>query len=516
MTSPLPENERERLAALHRLRVLDTVPEEVFDRIVRLASTILDVPIALVSLVDADRQWFKASVGLGARETSRDVAFCAHTILDDEILVVEDATQDQRFRDNPLVTGQPDIRFYAGAPLIAAGDLRIGTLCAIDRAPRSLSERESTALRDLADMTMAELELRAENATQRDLLEMTRRALDLSHVGVLSFSLPDLSLQVTDEALSVLGYARHEIHAPMNAWTADQVHPRDRDDVQACVQRLAQGRTEVEECFARIRRCDGSYAWFAITLFRGESQLLGTIRDVDAAMASMAELRRMNDDLRLFTRAIAHDMSEPLRAVIGFGTRLQSQATGLVEPQRTHLGFMVEGAERMREQIEGLRAYLVLEQDALDAERVELSEVLRDVGDDLRLLLDGDAELHVGELPAVRGVRHQLRALFQNLVQNALKFRRTEVPARVQVFSRARDGAICVEDNGVGLPEGAAERAFELFARLHRDSRVSGSGVGLTVCKRIVELHDGRIWHEPAEAHGARFCVSLPLAEPGE
>lgn len=152
-----PANEQQRLAALRSLKILDTGAEERFDRLARLASRIFDVPIALVSLVDENRQWFKSRVGLEACETSREISFCGHAILDNDIFVVEDASMDERFADNPLVTGDPDIRFYAGCPLRYLDGSKLGTLCLIDRKPRKLSESDRVALRDLAELAENEL-----------------------------------------------------------------------------------------------------------------------------------------------------------------------------------------------------------------------------------------------------------------------------------------------------------------------------------------------------------------------
>ena len=157
---PFPENEAERLRALRDYDILDTAPEERFDRITRILSRTLNIPIALVSLVDAERQWFKSQVGLGASETPREVAFCAHAICEEDVMVVEDATLDQRFSANPLVTGDPDIRFYAGAPLRTESGLNMGTLCAIDRKPRTLSPDETALLTDLAALVVDEMEMR--------------------------------------------------------------------------------------------------------------------------------------------------------------------------------------------------------------------------------------------------------------------------------------------------------------------------------------------------------------------
>ena len=153
----IPKNEHSRLGTLRSLDILDTLPEERFDRLTRMAKRMFGVPIALVSLVDENRQWFKSCFGLDAKETSREVSFCGHTILDNEVLVISNACDDPRFADNPLVLNEPEIRFYAGCPLIVNG-YRLGTLCIIDQRPRSLDESDIDTLKDLASMVERELE----------------------------------------------------------------------------------------------------------------------------------------------------------------------------------------------------------------------------------------------------------------------------------------------------------------------------------------------------------------------
>ena len=160
MTAPLPDNEAERLEALRQYRVLDTASEQPFDDAARLAAQVCGTPIALVSLIDADRQWFKARFGLDASETPREVAFCAHTILSARPLVVEDATRDRRFADNPFVTGGPQVRFYAGAPLLDAAGHGLGTVCVVDRQPRRPSPEQVAALTAIARQVVALLECR--------------------------------------------------------------------------------------------------------------------------------------------------------------------------------------------------------------------------------------------------------------------------------------------------------------------------------------------------------------------
>ncbi|NQV80884.1 MAG: GAF domain-containing protein [Alphaproteobacteria bacterium] len=163
----IPANEAARLAALQSYHVLDTPAEKPFDDIARLAAHILDVPIALVSLIDSDRQWFKARYGLDATETSREVSFCGHVVAAGETMLIADAALDERFKDNPLVTGGPMIRSYCGIPLkTARGDV-LGTLCALDSEPHTFSPQQVDMIAILADRVMAELELRRELVFRR-------------------------------------------------------------------------------------------------------------------------------------------------------------------------------------------------------------------------------------------------------------------------------------------------------------------------------------------------------------
>lgn len=169
--APIPPNEDLRLAALRRYDILDTSPEPGFDRITTIASRLLNAPVVLISLLDEDRQWFKAAHGVDATETPRSHAFCAYTILDEKPLVIEDTTKDHRTDHNPMVVGPPNVRFYAGAPLITSDGMALGSLCIVDRNPRQMDSAELDLLEDLADAVVDQLELRHSLAQARRLLD---------------------------------------------------------------------------------------------------------------------------------------------------------------------------------------------------------------------------------------------------------------------------------------------------------------------------------------------------------
>lgn len=182
MIEPInPSNEQKRLEFLRKLHVLETPLEERFDRITRIVCQALDVPISAISLIDSDRQWFKSIQGLDISETTRQVSFCGHAILQDQPLIIPDALKDDRFASNPLVIGDPKIRFYAGCPLILGDNFKIGSLCAIDHAPREMSDDQITLLCDLAAMVQSELNnialTHAHHTLIQDLKEAERAAL---------------------------------------------------------------------------------------------------------------------------------------------------------------------------------------------------------------------------------------------------------------------------------------------------------------------------------------------------
>ncbi|WP_338762440.1 PAS domain S-box protein [Massilia sp. METH4] len=270
-TAPVPHpDEAGRLALLHALQLLDSTPEPVFDRITRLASRLLNVPIALFSLVDRDRQWFKSRAGTDLRETPRNISFCAHAILRYEPLVVNDTLLDPRFAGNPLVRGEPQVRFYAGVPIRTRDGHPIGTLCALDTRPRELAPDERAAFEDLAGVVADEVHRREQltlvrehvqeaDAAMRGTEARLRSIFDLASFGIALIDAADGSwLAVNAAAGGILGYTEEEFRR----LTYRQItHPDDLPGDMALIRELLAGRITQYERQKRYLRHDGSPVW---------------------------------------------------------------------------------------------------------------------------------------------------------------------------------------------------------------------------------------------------------------
>lgn len=304
LTPPFPPNEAARLAALRALKILDTPPEKRFDRITAFARDLFQVPIALVSLVDQDRQWFKSRAGLDAPETPRSVSFCGHAILSADLFVVEDATVDERFRDNPLVTGPPFVRFYAGVPLNAGG-FRLGTLCLIDHQPRRFTDRDRGVLTGLAGWVERELTILSELQTMAIRLESQARleaVLDGIADGVIT---SDPSGEILTANAATGRILRCDPAALVGRKVRELVPERDRAGHDEYMRRLDQLPDPLLRAGMETTglRADGSEFPVELSFSRlnlgGQRVYSGILRDISERKAAEAELQSLSLRLRL-------------------------------------------------------------------------------------------------------------------------------------------------------------------------------------------------------------------------
>ncbi|MSZ90001.1 MAG: GAF domain-containing protein, partial [Actinobacteria bacterium] len=460
MAPAIPAEEAERIRALLRYEILDTPSEASFDHLTRLAATIIGVPIALVSLVDTDRQWFKSKFGLGVDETGRDISFCGHAILQDGPFVVPDAILDDRFADNPLVTGEPGIRFYAGAPLRTPDGYRIGTLCVIDTEPRDgLTEFESNALVALASLVVDEMELR------RDEQKVAQQRSDLGR------------------AYEVMGASRD--------FTGMTVPDRKRIGFN-----LAGGRT--------IGLGD-------------DEDVSGTSRDI----SDRSEVDRLRDVEVLkdeFISTVSHELRTPLTSIIA---SLGLLADGVIGPLDAQVQEVVNialiNSERLVHLVDDILDYERMEISSFELKLTMVSAA--GMVDSAIMAVDGTATERniqiVGSTEAVDDVMvecdpHRVIQMLINLLGNAIKFSPHSSTIFVQVKLFA-DNTVCfsVTDQGHGIEEDMLPKLFDPFwqADSSASRAVGGSGLGLAISRRIAEQHDGRIEVTSKRGVGSTFSV---------
>ena len=312
--------ESDRLRTLHALEILDTPPDESFDRLTRLATQILEVPICLVSLIDEHRQWFKSRQGLEVKETPRDIAFCTYAIQTDAPFIIADALEDSRFRDNPLVTGDPNIRSYAGIPLAMAGDWNVGTLCAIDTKPRQFSDAQIAALHDISRMVVELLELRVLSRSLRESEKRFRDVTDKIPDAIFRYFLhPDGSDTIefmSDACVDLWEYTSEELNKdPTPIW--EMIHPEDimamRESVEGSAANLSpwSHRWRISTPSGTLkwvhgrgtprRMRDGTVFWNSVVTdisetVRRERELSKTVSDLNSAKLA-AEYQAFHDSL---------------------------------------------------------------------------------------------------------------------------------------------------------------------------------------------------------------------------
>jgi len=358
--------ETARQASLDALHLLDTAPEPVFDRLTRLTARLLGVPMALFSLVDSDRQWFKSRVGVAAAQTPREQAFCDHTIRESAPLVVEDAWSDTRFMDNPLVTGDPHIRFYAGVPVRTSDGHAIGTLCALDSRPRALGPEDLQTLQDLADIVTKEVQYRerlevaherlhASGAAIHDSESRFRSIYELASIGIALVAPNGGWLSVNAALCRIVGYTEQEL---LGLTFQDITHPDDVDADVHLLQRLQHGEIAQYQLEKRYVRKDGGVVWINLNVSckrtaQGEPEyLVSVVKDIQAQKTAESAIREMNANLEQRVQARTAELHNT-----------NSMLTGAVIQQRRAEAALREREAELRSVIENANdAYIALDE----------------------------------------------------------------------------------------------------------------------------------------------------------
>ena len=512
VTSPpeLPD-EHARLAALHRLALHTKPPGDRFDRITRLAGRVLDMPIALVNLIDRDHQWSLACVGLPGDDVPRAQSFCAHAIASDDPLVVPDLARDARFRDNLFVTGDAALRFYAGQPIAGPGGHRLGTLCVADLRPRTLGDRELESLRDLARLVERELSADALNEAleARAVAERrTRAIMDSAAEGIFTTDREGRVEYLNPAAGRALGLLTDEaVGRPLVSLLARAGVRAQRGDVTLASLLEAGRRGTASATVSRFDTgADLPIEYTAGPIGQDQGWVV-TFRDVTARV----ELERLRER---FVSTASHELRTPLAAIIGYVDVLAAELSGpLNEDQRAQLATVGRSAERLRGLIDDLLALAEsgTPASALTLAAVDLGQLARDVAAELGPVAAArDVRVTVDAAdPAVEADDRRLRRVLVNVLGNAIKFS----PAGSEVAVRAhgtQDGAVVeVTDSGPGIPEDELPLVGTRFFRASTADGVPGTGLGASIAREIAEQHGGTL--EFTSAPGQGTCVRLRL-----
>jgi len=524
--APHPANEAERLAALRSYAILDTDCEAGFDILAGLAARLTGCPIALVSLVDARRQWCKARHGWEASETPRDLALCAHAILDPRHpLVVADATLDVRFADNALVTGPLGVRFYAGMPLVDPAGHALGTLCVIDRVPRAIAPEALETLAGLARAVMATLELRRalgrERATALAAEGRFARVIENSPDALLLTG-PDGRIELASGPVErMFGYDRGELQGRVLELLIPERFRREHLDLRTHFGGDTTSRMMNERGDLLGLRKDGTELPLEIGLnpidINGQAMVLAVLIEITARRAAEQEmerqhreLERSNADLEEFAYAASHDLKAPLRAIAHLAQWIGEDIGASASAETLDNLKLLQGrATRLQVLLDGLLAYSRVGHVDSPVEDVDVGEMVRDVAA-LLAPPPGFVIASAGEMPVLRTHRTPLRVVLENLIGNALKHH-DRAAGCVTVAMRMAGGVaeFRVGDDGPGIPPRFHERIFTIFQTLASRDEMESSGIGLAIVKKKVLVHGGEIRVESAPpARGTTFVFT--------
>ena len=517
MKALLPKNEDLRLQALYQLAVLDSPREQSFDDIAQLAMMICHLPIAVVSLVDRNRQWFKTCLGLDATETPRDIAFCAHAILTpDSILEVEDATQDLRFVDNALVTGPPGIRFYAGAPLVTQDGFALGTLCVIGCQPNKLSAEQKTSLMLLANQVVKLLELGESHRKVSDQAEKFSTFYMMSPVAIALNRFDDgVFVEANPELYRILDYTPEEFSG-LSYW---DITPKKYDEEEA--EQLKQLRDNYRYGPYEKHFINKQGDWVPVSLNgvlikspSGELQIWSIIQDI-------SERKRTEQLKNEFVSTVSHELRTPLTSI---SAALRMVNAGMLGEVPEKISDLLSVAGRNSERL------TLLINDLLDMEKLlsgkmdfnlKVQQVSRII--ELAVLENKTYADEFGINCKISGLSDEiilidsqrLQQVLSNFLSNAAKFSNRNSTIEIDVSHHDQHIRISVRDYGQGIPVDFQKRIFHKFAQADASDarRRGGTGLGLSISKELVEKMGGRIGFTSQLNQGSTFFAEFPVID---
>lgn len=505
------QRESERLDALFAMNILDSGQDDYLDAITRSVASELDVPICLISLVDDHRQWFKSRCGLDSTQTDRNISFCQHAIEQKEVFIVNDAAEHPQFQDNPLVTGEPHIRFYAGAPIFSKDGYCIGTLCAIDKTPRELTEKLHLFLQAMA----RSVELYLQNNpvdVGGQLSQQLLKLLTATHDDLVFVKDDQFRIVFANAAMMQL-YPGKQLEDVLGYTTVEDYLPEDAEEfLKQDKKALEEGESEVFEeilfpdgvnriLWTKKRRC---------TTSDGRDFIIGIARDVTRQEQDRQQLKQSNEDLENFAYIASHDLKAPLNSVEKICAWIQEDLESKLEPGTQEYFTLLNGRiNRMRRLLDDLLQYSRVGRMNFAVEKINLRNLVNDlvafldVGEDFKVSADSE-EIQIHAVP--------FELVLRNLIQNAAKHHPAGT-GRIQVSlsKNSRDYIICVDDDGEGIPKEFRERAVKIFQTLKPRDEVEGSGMGLAIVNKAIKVLGGKMTIGESPIGGARIQVCWPI-----
>lgn len=513
--------EATRLALLRATGLLETPPEETFDRLTRLATRLLDVPVSTVTLIEAERQFFVSCVGVGEpwrseRGTPLSHSFCQYVVSSEEALVVDDARGHPLVGDNRAITDLGVIA-YAGMPLRTSNGVVLGSFCAIDHQPRHWTENDLDALRTLADAAVAELELRV---SSRELAEREARFRGaLENVRALAVTL-DSQARITfanDYFVEMTGWSRDELAGA--DWFELMVPPDERETRRKGFASIREGLVASHnEAEILVRSGERRLISWDNILLRDSAGDVQGVAALGHDITVQQQAARLKDEL---IGLVSHELRGPLTAMRG-GLKLMSPHVEKLDPQSRKLFDMaVRNGERL----------MRLVNDLLDLERIDSGTIpmVRQAVPMRRLLDDAWETTHATAETASVTVKTEsedatidvdpdrIVQVLTNLITNAIKFSPKDSSVCVTAAIEGDEAHFVVVDHGRGIPPEKLESVFERFSQVEAgdSKKLGGAGLGLSISRAIVLQHGGRIWAESGHGKGATFHFTLPVTSVG-
>jgi PAS domain S-box-containing protein len=509
------------IAAITRISAVPSILEVVVEATgMRYAVIARVTQEAWVACAVLDRMEFGLGVG-GELEVA--TTLCSEVRDRGEAIVIEHASEDRHYGGHPTPK-RYGIESYIAFPIFRRDGEFFGTLCAIDARPAKLSDAGLlTTMKLFSELIAAQLDAEERHKVIAESEARFRSLFDSAAVPTLLQTPAGVILQANRAACAFFGYAEEDLRQKA---FRDVIHADDAMQVEDHFNRLLTGASDTHQSEQRFVRPSGEVRWalMSTTVLRDDRQapqaLLAQLQDLtarkqaEAAQAHLlAELQRVNEKLQQFSYIVSHDLNEPLRTMSSFLSLLACEYQGKLDATADkYMGFVTDGAQRMQGMITDLLAYTGAGGQALTLAPVDSEELLARVLRDLhKAIVEAKAEITYDSLPTVQGDATRLGQVWQNLIGNALKFR-GQAPPRIHA-SAVKEGSywqFSIRDNGIGIDPHQAQRLFQVFQRLHTRREYPGTGIGLAICKKIIERHGGRIWVESAPGTGTTFFFTLP------